>query len=77
MIVFWKSGEWVMSVRVDWEHENVTLINGAMKSGLWYFDYDHDGNMTEVHWSHAFRKMLGYHDILDFPSIKTVKSMLL
>lgn len=59
---------WVMSVRVDWEHENVTLINGAMKSGLWYFDYDNDGNMTEVHWSHAFRKMLGYHDILDFPN---------
>lgn len=34
MIVFGKSREWVMSVRVDWEHENVTLINGAMKSGL-------------------------------------------
>ncbi len=59
---------WIMSVRVDWEHENVTLINGAMKSGLWYFDYDHDGNLMEVHWSHAFRKMLGYHDILDFPN---------
>ena len=59
---------WVMSVRLDWEHENMTLINGALKSGLWYFDFDHDGNMTEVHWSHAFRNMLGYHDVLDFPN---------
>ena len=27
---------WIMSARLDWEHENVTLINGAMKSGMWY-----------------------------------------
>ena len=59
---------WVMSVRVDWEHENVTLINGAIKSGLWYFDCDECGNIKEVHWSHAFRKILGYHDIVDFPN---------
>lgn len=59
---------WVMSVRVDWEHENVTLINGAMKSGLWYFDCNKQGEIKEVHWSHAFRRILGYHDILDFPN---------
>lgn len=59
---------WVMSVRVDWEHENITLINGAMKSGLWYFDCDKKGEIREVNWSHAFRRILGYHDILDFPN---------
>lgn len=59
---------WIMSVRVDWEHENVTLINGAIKSGHWYFDCDKNGEIKEVHWSHAFRKILGYHDIIDFPN---------
>lgn len=59
---------WILSVRVDWEHENVTLINGAMKSGLWYFDCDKNGEIKEVHWSHAFRTILGYNDIIDFPN---------
>lgn len=68
---------WVMSVRVDWEHENVTLINGAMNSGLWYFDCDEKGEIQEVHWSHTFRKMLGYHDVLDFPNLFSSWSNLL
>ncbi len=59
---------WIMSVRVDWEHENVTLINGAIKSGLWYFDCDKEGKISEVHWSHAFRRILGYNDVYDFPN---------
>lgn len=59
---------WIMSVRVDWEHENLTLVNGAIKSGLWYFDCDENGQIKDVNWSHAFRKILGYHDILDFPN---------
>ena len=62
------SSIWVMSVRVDWEHENVTLLNNALKSGLWYFDCNENGKIKEVHWSHAFRRMLGYHDIFDFPN---------
>lgn len=59
---------WILSVRVDWERENLTLVNGAIKSGLWYFDCDKNGEIKDVHWSHAFRKILGYHDILDFPN---------
>lgn len=59
---------WVMSIRVDWEHENITLINEVLKSGFWYFDCDNKGEIQDVHWSHAFRKMLGYNDILDFPN---------
>lgn len=59
---------WVMAIRVDWEHENITLINEVLKSGFWYMDCDNNGNIREVHWSHTFRKMLGYRDILDFPN---------
>lgn len=60
---------WVMAIRVDWEHENITLINEVLKSGFWYMDCDNNGNISDVHWSHTFRKMLGYRDILDFPNL--------
>ena len=59
---------WILSVRIDWERVNIFLINEAIDSGNWYVDYDTDNNMTEVSYSHAFRKMLGYHDVLDFPN---------
>lgn len=59
---------WAMSVQVNWEYENLTLINGAICSGHWYFDCDENGKIVDVSWSHAFRRMLGYHDILDFPN---------
>ena len=59
---------WILSVRLDWDYENVTLINGAIKSGLWYFDCDENNEISEVHYSHAFRRILGYKDIYDFPN---------
>ena len=31
---------WDMSVRVNWDHVNLTLINEAICSGFWYFDCD-------------------------------------
>ncbi|MDO4183430.1 MAG: response regulator [Coriobacteriia bacterium] len=43
------------------------LIHEAMKSGWWSMDFDERGTMVAVHWSHEFRKMLGYHDTTDFP----------
>lgn len=65
-----KNGQeiWAMSVQINWEYENLTLINGAICSGHWYFDCDENGKIVDVSWSHAFRRMLGYHDILDFPN---------
>ena len=65
-----KNGQeiWAMSVQINWEYENLTLINGAICSGYWYFDCDENGKIVDVSWSHAFRRMLGYHDILDFPN---------
>ena len=58
---------WILAVRVDWEHENVTLITEALQSGSWHMDCDEEGNIINTRWSHAFRKMLGYHNIVDFP----------
>ena len=65
-----KNGQeiWAMSVQINWEYENLTLINGAICSGHWYFDCDENGKIVDVSWSHAFRRMLGYNDILDFPN---------
>ena len=59
---------WVMSVRVNWDHVNLTLINEAICSGFWYFDCDENSEIVNANWSHEFRKMLGYHDTLDFPN---------
>lgn len=60
---------WILSVRVDWEYQNYTLVNKAIQSGPWYMDCDKEGKIIEVHWSSAFRKMLGYHDKIDFPNV--------
>lgn len=60
---------WILSVRVDWEYENYTLINEAIQSGPWYMDCDKEGTIVSVSWSDTFRKMLGYHDSIDFPNV--------
>ena len=60
---------WVLYMQVDWEYENYTLINEAIKSGSWYMDCDRDGNVVHVSWSDTFRKMLGYQDTTDFPDV--------
>ena len=59
---------WVMSVQVNWNHVNLTLLNEAIYSGFWYFDCDKNSEIVNANWSHEFRKMLGYHDTLDFPN---------
>ena len=59
---------WVLSVQIDWMQQNLKLINNVIHSGMWHFDCDKSGNIKEVYWSHEFRTMLGYHDILDFPN---------
>ena len=60
---------WILSVRVDWEHENFELINAAIKSGPWYMDCDRSGTIIQVHWSQSFRKLLGYRNTADFPNV--------
>lgn len=48
---------WVLSVQTDWVQQNLKLINNVLKSGMWYFDFDMKGNITDVFWSHEFRRM--------------------
>lgn len=59
---------WVLAVGVDWEQENLALVTDAIRSGSWYLEYDKEGTLREVRWSRAFRKMLGYHDSIEFPN---------
>ena len=59
---------WVLSVRVDWEHENYILMSEALNAGAWYMDCDQKGEIIYSHWSASFRKLLGFHDTLDFPN---------
>ena len=59
---------WVMSVQINWAYENLALVNESIRSALWYFDCNENGEIVNVYWSHAFRRLLGYRDILDFPN---------
>ena len=59
---------WIMSVQMNLAYENLSLINESIASALWYFDCDENSDIIRVSWSHAFRRILGYHDVLDFPN---------
>ena len=58
---------WIMSVQIDWMQQNLHLISEAMQAAYWYLDIAPDGSESIVY-SHDFRRMLGFHDILDFPN---------
>ncbi len=47
--------------------ENLDLLDDVSGSGMWYFEYDEDGNRTEVFWSQYFRKLLGFKSKKEFP----------
>jgi len=57
-----------MSVQINWAYENLALVNESIRSALWYHDCNENGEIVNAYWSHAFRRILGYHDILDFPN---------
>lgn len=59
---------WVMTAQIDWTRQNLYLVNNVIQSGLWYIDCDEQGQETDIVYSHEFRRMMGYHDILDFPN---------
>ena len=68
---------WVMSVQMNLAYENLSLVNESIRSALWYFDCDENSEIVRVSWSHAFRRILGYHDCMDFPNRLTAWSDLL
>ena len=59
---------WILSARIDWMQQNLQLVNNVIQSGFWVIDCDENGKSASVSYSHEFRKMLGYRDILDFPN---------
>jgi PAS domain-containing protein len=59
---------WVISVRINKEGQQLTLVNDIIQSGFWSIDYDEDGNISNVMWSNKIRQMLGYTDTNDLPN---------
>lgn len=59
---------WILSARMDWMQQNLQLVNHVIQSGFWVIDCDENGETASVSYSHEFRRMLGYHDTLDFPN---------
>lgn len=59
---------WILSTHIDEMQENLELVNQVLSSGFWSVECDQSGNPESVFFSHEFRKMLGYHDTLDFPN---------
>ena len=59
---------WIFSTHSDQMQENLKLVNKVIRSGFWSVDCDEQGHPQSVHFSHEFRQMLGYADILDFPN---------
>ena len=49
------------------EAASLATIHEMLGSGKWTMDFDESGVMTRVNWSNEFRRMLGYHDVEDFP----------
>ncbi len=58
---------WVLSVRLAWDAQNLSLVNDIIQSGGWYVDYGENNRIIGVKWSSKFRQMLGFTDAGDFP----------
>lgn len=59
---------WVVSVHMNQMQEQLKLVNKVISSGFWSIDFDEDGEPVTTIFSNEFRRMLGYHDVLDFPN---------
>lgn len=59
---------WVLSTHVDWMQQNLELVNRVINSGFWSIECDDDGRPVSMIYSHEFRTMLGFQDVLDFPN---------
>lgn len=58
---------WVLSVRIEWDAQNFSLVNDIIQSGGWYVDFDDNNRAVRVTWSDKFRQMLGFEGKDDFP----------
>ena len=53
--------------RIQWESNNVHLVNQTISSGLWNMDIGPGNQVTAAYWSDDFRHMIGYNSVQDFP----------
>ena len=53
--------------RIQWESNNVHLVNQTISSGLWNMDIGPGNQVTAAYWSDDFRHMIGYTSVQDFP----------
>lgn len=60
---------WVLSVRLAWDAQNLSLVNDIIQSGGWYVDFGEDSSVADVKWSNKFRQMLGFTNAEDFPDV--------
>ncbi|MBQ3965184.1 MAG: response regulator [Firmicutes bacterium] len=51
------------------EAASLDTIHEMLGSGKWTMDFDEAGVMERVNWSDEFRRMIGYHDKVDFPDV--------
>ena len=51
---------WVLSTRISRSSQNLSLINGLVKTGSWSIDYDLQGQVKKVKWGNSFRRMIGF-----------------
>jgi len=51
------------------EAASLNTIHEMLGSGKWTMDFDETGAMVRVTWSDEFRRMIGYHDVDDFPDV--------
>lgn len=58
---------WILSACVNETQENLNLVSQIIQAGFWSIECDTQGKPESIRYSHEFRRMLGYHDIYDFP----------
>ncbi len=58
---------WVMSVQGSRDSQELALVRKLVLYGYWNVDYDENCRSTALHWSDAFRRLLGYEGTEDFP----------
>lgn len=58
---------WVLSTRISRSSQNLSLINGLVKTGSWSIDYDLQGQVKKVKWGNSLRRMIGFATREEFP----------
>ena len=58
---------WVLSTRISRSSQNLSLINGLVKTGSWSINYDLQGQIKKVKWGNSFRRMIGFATREEFP----------